>query len=83
LSRNRGQVGRALTRLNKKSFSLTNSYSFWSNGKRLILTISIGVVLMITIIYIFYVDNFSTYSFNLDSHNYDNIFIMFLIITVI
>jgi len=38
---------------------------------------------MITIIYIFYVDNFSTYSFNLDSHNYDNIFIMFLIITVI
>ena len=31
-----------------------------------------------TITYIFYVDNFSTYSFNLDSHNTNYIFIMFL-----
>jgi len=33
---------------------------------------------MMTIIYIFYVDNFSTYSFNFDSHNNNHIFIMFL-----
>jgi len=32
---------------------------------------------MITIIYIFYVDNFSTYNFILDLHNHDHIFIMF------
>jgi len=37
---------------------------------------------MITIIYIFYVDNFSIYSFILDSHNNDHIFIMFLRIIV-
>jgi len=37
---------------------------------------------MITIIYIFYVDNFSTYNFILDSHNNDHIFIMFLRIIV-
>ena len=31
-----------------------------------------------TIVYIFfYVDNFSTYSFNLDSHNNNHIFLMF------
>jgi len=31
-----------------------------------------------TIIYIFYVDNFSTYSFNFDLHKNNHIFIMFL-----
>jgi len=35
-----------------------------------------------TIIYIFYVDNFSTYSFILDSHNKNHIFIMFLRIII-
>jgi len=35
---------------------------------------------MMTITYIFYVDNFSTYNFNLDSHNNNHIFIMFLYI---
>jgi len=37
---------------------------------------------MTTIIYIFYVDNFSTYSFNFDSHKNNHIFIMFLRIIV-
>jgi len=35
-----------------------------------------------TIIYIFYVDNFSTCSFNLDSHKNNHIFIMLLRIIV-
>jgi len=33
-----------------------------------------------TITHIFYIDNFSTYNFNLDSHNNNHIFIMFLYI---
>jgi len=33
---------------------------------------------MMTIIYIFYVGNFSTYSFNLDLRNNNHLFIMFL-----
>jgi len=37
---------------------------------------------MMTIIYIFYVDNFITYSFNLYSHNNNYIFIMFLRIII-
>jgi len=37
---------------------------------------------MMTIIYIFYVDNFNTRSFNLDSHKNNHIFIMFLRIII-
>jgi len=37
---------------------------------------------MMTIIYNFYVDNFSTYDFNLDSYDNNHIFIVFLRIIV-
>jgi len=37
---------------------------------------------MMTIIYIFYVEDFSTYDFNLNSHNNNRLFIMFLRIIV-
>jgi len=37
---------------------------------------------MIAIIYIFYVDNFSIYSFDLNSHKNNHIFIIFLKIIV-